>query len=358
MKKIITLLMALCILGAAAACSTGGGNDTGAEPDATQAPDTSTPEDATASEDTFCGATTYKVGVSIYDFNDCFMTMYRNELAAYFATLNTADVVYDVTILDAKRDMAEQVKHVDAFINMGIDVMIINLVTPASAGMVTEKVKAADIPVVYINREPPEDEMNAWDRLVYVGADPRHSGTAQGKIILDLPDRGDIDGDGVVRYVMIMGDPDCSDARYRTEYSIKALTDAGIRVETLFQQTGNWNTSEGQELAATAIAQFGAAIDVIFCNNDGMAIGAIEAIRAAGLQVGRDLYLVGVDAIPEAIDAIRAGDMTGTVLNDHIGQSHAAVDAAVRFLSGQSVERYYWVDYVKVTDDNINILFP
>lgn len=288
------------------------------------------------------------VGVSIYKFDDNFMTLYRQEIEAYFKTLETEDVKYNVNIQDGKGDMAEQTNQVDAFIAQKVDVMIINLVQSSSADIVTQKAKAADIPVVYINREPSEEDMNAWDKITYVGADARQSGTIQGEIIRDLPDNGDVDGDGVVRYVMIIGDPENVDAQYRTEFSIKALTDAGIAVEELFAQRGDWDQAKGQELAANALAQFGDAIDVIFCNNDGMAMGAMQAIETAGRVVGEDIYLVGVDAIPEAIDAINAGRMTGTVLNDHIGQSHTAVDAAIKFVNGESVAKYLWVDYVAV----------
>ena len=79
-----------------------------------------------------------------------------------------------------------------------------------------------------------------------------------------------------------------------------------------------------------------------------MALGAYAAIEAAGLKVGEDLYLLGVDALPEAIDLMKAGNMTGTVLNDHIAQSHAAVDAAVDVLAGGEMQNYYWANYAKV----------
>ena len=291
---------------------------------------------------------TYKVGVSIYKYDDNFMTLYREEIAAYFKTLETDTVKYDVTIMDGRGDQVEQTNQVDGFIAQGVDVMIINLVQSSSADTVTQKAKAAGIPVVYINREPSTTDMQAWNKICYVGADARQSGTYQGEIIRDLPDHGDVDGDGVVRYVMLVGDPENTDAQYRTEFSIKALTDAGIAVDKLFEQRGDWEQSKGQELAANALAQHGAAIDVIFANNDGMAMGAIEAIKAANRTVGTDIYLVGVDAIPEAIDAINAGKMTGTVLNDHIGQSHSAVNAALLYILGADVQTYYWVNYQKV----------
>jgi thiol-disulfide isomerase/thioredoxin len=83
-----------------------------------------------------------------------------------------------------------------------------------------------------------------------------------------------------------------------------------------------------------------------------MAMGALQSIKAAGRTVGKDIYLVGVDAIPEAVDAVASGDMTGTVLNDHVAQAHTAVDAAVKYLTGESVDTYQWIDYVKITADN------
>ena len=104
----------------------------------------------------------------------------------------------------------------------------------------------------------------------------------------------------------------------------------------------------GQEITAAALAQFGDDIEVVFCNNDGMALGAAAAIEAAGRVVGEDIYLLGVDALTECQEMVKAGTMTGTVLNDHIGQSHAAVDAAVAALNGEALQNYYWVDYLKV----------
>ena len=80
-----------------------------------------------------------------------------------------------------------------------------------------------------------------------------------------------------------------------------------------------------------------------------MALGADAAIKAKGRTVGKDIYLVGVDALDECQEMVKNGEMTGTVLNDHIGQSHTAVDVAVALLNGETIKDYYWVDYVKVT---------
>ncbi len=284
-----------------------------------------------------------KVGVCIYKYDDNFMTLYRTELQKYLEEKGCV-----VTVVDGKGDQNEQTNQVNAFIAEGVDVLIVNLVQSTSANAITDLAKAADIPVVYINREPSAEDMQAWDKICYVGADARQSGTMQGNLILDTENKGDFKGDGVVDYVMIMGDPENVDAQYRTEFSIKALTDAGIKVNKLFEQRGDWAQEKGQELAATALAQFGDQIDVIFCNNDGMALGALQSIKAAGRVVGKDIYLVGVDALDEVVELVHAGEMTGTVLNDHIGQSHKAADVAIEVAGGAIPEKNYTVDYVMV----------
>ncbi|HBK03236.1 MAG TPA: LacI family transcriptional regulator, partial [Clostridiales bacterium] len=131
-------------------------------------------------------------------------------------------------------------------------------------------------------------------------------------------------------------------------YSIKALTDAGVQVKELVKDVGNWDQTKGQEIVASALVKYGDEIEVVFCNNDGMALGAAAAIEAAGRTVGKDIYLLGVDALDECKEMVKKGTMTGTVLNDHIGQSHKAVDVAIQAMNGESIDNYYWVDYVKV----------
>ena len=299
-----------------------------------------------------CGVATAedapKIGVAIYQFADNFMTLYRTELARYL-TEDCGVPAENITIMDGKNDQAEQTNQIDAFIADNVDVMIINLVQSSSAASVIQKADAAGIPVVFINREPTADDMALSENICYVGADARQSGTFQGEIVAETENKGDINGNGTVDYVMIMGDPENIDAQYRTEYSIKALTDAGLAVNKLFEQRGDWDQTKGQELAATALTQFGTDVDVIFCNNDAMALGAAQAIKDAGRVVGEDIYLLGVDALAECVEMVNNGTMTGTVLNDHNGQSHAAADAAIKAAAGETLEKYYWVDYVKVT---------
>lgn len=352
MKKALALILALAMVFALCACGSS------SAPAATQAPAAPAATEAPAAPATPAApeVKTYKVGVAIYQFTDNFMTLYRNEIADYFKTLETDTVKYDVTVVDGKNDMATQTEQIRSFLTQGVDVIICNLVQTSSADVIVDEVAAAGVPLVLINREPlgaNGDEsyegilQNA--QVCYVGADARQSGTFQGVIVSELPDKGDINGDGKVSYIMIEGDPENVDAQYRTVYSIKALTDAGIEVECLDDQVGNWDQTKGQEICANALAAYGDKIEVVFCNNDGMALGAAAALAAAGRTVGTDVYLLGVDALDECVEMVNNGEMTGTVLNDHIGQSHTAVDVAVKLLNGEAIDNYYWVDYVKVT---------
>lgn len=297
-----------------------------------------------------------KVGVCIYQFSDNFMTLFRTELEDYLVKLGFSKE--NITIQDGQNDQATQSNQIDAFIADGVDVLIINPVNTSSAETITDKVVGAGIPLVYINREPGEDEEARWDEngwdVTYVGCDARQSGTFQGEIISDLGlDAIDKNGNGKIDYVMIEGDPENVDAKYRTEFSIKALEDAGLEVECLDDQVGNWDQATAQQLVANSLSQYGDDVEVVFCNNDAMALGALQSIEAAGRTVGEDIYLVGVDALTEALDNVASGKMTGTVFNDHFSQSHAAAIAAANYLTGTENEHYIGCDYVKVTADNV-----
>ncbi len=372
LKKVLAIAMASMMVFGLTAC---GGND--AAPATTEAPAEEAPaeeapaeeetpaEDAAAeteaeaedaaAEDADAAAAAAgeggNIGVCIYKFDDAFMTTYRNALQEILEGKG-----YTVTFMDGKNDQAEQNNQINNFIAQGVDALIINPVMTSAADQIIATVKDAGVPTVLINREPTAEQMSAYDKLVYVGCDARQSGTMQGELILDTENKGDINGDGKVSYIMIQGDPENVDAQYRTEFSVKALTDAGIEVEELDLQRGDWDRNKGQEIAQNDLAKFGDEIEVVFCNNDDMAIGALQAIQAAGRKVNEDIYLVGVDALDAALNEVASGNMTGTVLNDAQGQAEGAVAAMEELLGGKtyaSGEQSIYVDYVKVTPDNV-----
>ena len=357
-KKVTAMAMASCMILSMTAC----GGSKPAEPTAaaTEAATTEAAKEAetTAAEVKEAAGGDFsdkKVGISIYKFDDNFMTLYRTELERYL-TEELGFKKENITIQDGKGDQAEQTNQIQNFIASGVDVMILNLVQASSAPQVTDMCKDAGIPVVYINREPDTAEEERWasDSIsaTYVGADARQSGTYQGEEIVETANKGDINGDGKVSYIMVQGDPENVDAQYRTEFSVKALTDAGLEVEELLLQRGDWDQAKGQQIVQDALTQFGDKIEVVFCNNDAMALGALQAIDAAGRKVNEDIYLVGVDALTEAVQDITEGKMTGTVFNDYMGQAKTAADMAVKFLNGETVDPVNMVDYVKVTPDN------
>ena len=295
-----------------------------------------------------------KVGISIYKFDDNFMTLYRTELVRYL-TEDLGFKAENVVVQDGKGDQAEQTNQIQNFITQKYDVLILNLVQASSAPEITDMCNEAGIPVVYINREPDAEREEAWVtdgiKATYVGADARQSGTYQGEEIAELENKGDADGDGVVRYIMVQGDPENVDAQYRTEKSIERLSQ-DIEVEELTKQRGDWDQAKAQQIAQDALNQYGDKIEVIFCNNDAMALGALQAIEAAGRKVNEDIYLVGVDALTEAVQNVIDGKQTGTVFNNHFAQAQAASDIAVKFLSGEKVDAVNMVNYEKVTKDN------
>ncbi len=288
------------------------------------------------------------IGVCIYQFADNFMTLYRTDLEEYLK-----DMGYSVTIVDGKNDQNTQTEQINTFLQQGVDVLVINPVQTTSAQTIVDTVSPSETPIVFINREPEKAVLDSYTgKCCYVGADARQSGTYQGELILETETKGDINGDGVVKYIMCKGDPENIDAQYRTEYSIKALEDAGVKTELLYDYLDNWDQTKAQEDVASALSQFGSDIEVVFCNNDAMALGALQSIEQAGRTVGKDIYLVGVDALSEAVQNVVDGKMTGTVLNDDVGQATAAAAATKLYVEGKDVEQYYWVDYVKVTTEN------
>ncbi len=359
-KKFLSVTLALSLSAAMlAGCgATDSATDSSAETTTTTTDDKTTAEETAESAAESVGnedLADKKVGVCIYQFSDNFMTLFRGELENYLVSLGFSKD--NINIVDGANDQATQTNQIQNFITEGYDVLIINPVNSSSAQTITDMVVEAGIPLVYINREPDEDEEARWEEnnwdVTYVGCDARQSGTFQGEIVVDLGiDKIDFNGNKKVDYIMVEGDPENIDAQYRTEYSVKALTDAGLEVNCLDDQVGNWDQVQAQQIVANALSAYGDDIEVVFCNNDAMALGALQAIESAGRVVGEDIYLVGVDALSEALEDVIDGSMTGTVFNDHFSQSHSAADAAVNFLTGKGNDYYIGCDYVKVTADN------
>ena len=226
-------MKASAVVGAAGVLTACGGSSSSTAASSTAA--SSAAASAAASEAATGSA---NVGVCIYQFADNFMTLYRTDLEEYLK-----DKGYSVTIVDGKNDQNTQTEQINTFLQQGVDVLIINPVQTTSAQTIVDTISPSGTPIVFINREPEKAVLDSYaGKCCYVGADARQSGTYQGELILETETQGDINGDGKITYIMCKGDPENIDAQYRTEYSIKALTDAGVEVEQLDLQRGTWTT--------------------------------------------------------------------------------------------------------------------
>ena len=274
---------------------------------------------------------------------------------------------------DSNSQQNTQTEQVDTAITKGATCLIVNIVETGSddaAQGIVDKAKAADIPVIFFNREVSDAVVNSYEKCAFIGTDAAEAGHMQGQMIADYLlanyDDVDLNGDGTISYVMFKGQNANPEAEYRTQYAVEdcdaaleaagkpALTfyDANNADKFLVDRNGTWSAQASNEYMTTILSEYTEAnnnmVELVICNNDGMALGAAAAITAAGRTVGEDIYLLGVDALEECQEMVKNGTMTGTVLNDHVGQSHKAVDVAVQALNGEAIDNYYWVDYVKV----------
>ncbi|MGL5722312.1 MAG: galactose ABC transporter substrate-binding protein [Brevinema sp.] len=305
-----------------------------------------------------------KYGVSLYKFDDTFINNTGISITNRAKEVGGATV----TLADGQGAQPTQNDQVDLFITQGVKALGINMVDRTAASVIIGKAQAANVPVVFFNREPVESDMNSWDKVYYVGAKAEESGTMQGQAMVkywqENTATADRNGDGVLQYVMLTGEPGHQDAILRTEYAVKALIDSGLKVQKLAEDTGMWQRVNGQEKMAAWISAYGDRIEAVFANNDDMGLGAIEALKAAGYftEGGKYVPVISVDATAPALDALKEGTLYATVLNDAKGQGYATFDLMNALAKGTDPAslpgivldrgKYVWVPYVPVTKEN------
>jgi len=306
-----------------------------------------------------------KIGVSIYKFDDTFMSYVRGKIESEAKAASTT-----ISVQDGQGDQSKQNDITDLFLTQGYNSLAINMVEPASANVLIQKAAAKKVPLVLFNREPGDLDLAKFPNVYYVGAKAQESGTMEGTIAANYWKKtpaADKNKDGTMQYVMLIGDPANTDAKYRTEFSIKAVKAAGIKVEELAADTAMWQRGDAQNKMQAWLAKFGDKIEMVFANNDDMALGAIEALKAAGyFTAGKYMPVVGVDATPPALDALKQGTLLGTVLNDAVNQGKATYDLAAQLGAGSKTIKtvaplankdgqpdanghYVWVPYQMVT---------
>ncbi|TDT72240.1 glucose-binding protein /galactose-binding protein [Hypnocyclicus thermotrophus] len=299
------------------------------------------------------------IGVTIYKYDDNFMALVRQAIEKGAEGKSGIKVLMN----DSQNDQSKQNDQIDVLISKGVSALAINLVDPAAAQTVIEKARKENIPVVFFNKEPSQKALNSYDKTYYVGTESKEAGIIQGELIAKhwkMHSEWDLNKDGVLQYALLKGEPGHPDAEARTEYVIKTLNEKGVKTENLHLDTAMWDTAQAKDKAEAWLSGPNRdKIEVFITNNDAMALGVIEALKANGKT---NIPVYGVDALAEALVKIEKGELQGTVLNDASSQGQATLDLAVNLANGKDpLEGTNWklknkavrVPYVGVDAENL-----
>ena len=305
-----------------------------------------------------------KVGVTIYKYDDEFMSYIRSSME------NAAYGRIALNMNDSQNDQNVQLLQVDEMISKGARALAINLVDPKAAQTVLDKAKAANLPIIFFNKEPEASVLKNYDKAWFVGTDSKESGVLQGKMIVDLWNQNknnwDKNHDGKLSYVLLKGEPGHPDAEARTKYALDEIKKAGIFVEELAAATAMWDSAKAKDKMDGWISKFNDRIEFVISNNDVMALGALDSLEKAGyLSENKFIPVVGIDAIPDAVKKIKEGTMVGTILNDANSQGKAIIDLATNAANGKNIisgtswkidnNRSVRIHYVTIIKDNTDV---
>jgi inositol transport system substrate-binding protein len=285
------------------------------------------------------------VGVSMARFDDNFLTVLRNGLVEYAGTLNGVDVQVE----DAQNDVAKQLDQIKNFVASGVDAIIVNPVDTSATQAMSDAAAAGNVPLVYVNREPVNVD-SLPDNQAFVASDERESGTLETKEVCRLFKEA---GKSEVSVYVIMGELSNQAAQQRTQdiHDVIDKGECGVKVNIIDKQTSNWMREEAQNLMTNWLST-GTAFDGVIANNDESAIGAIQAMKAANVDM-KAVVVGGVDATQDALQAMQAGDLDVTVFQDAAGQGKGSLDAALKLAKGEAVEQKVYIPFQLVTPANI-----
>lgn len=293
-----------------------------------------------------------RIGISLYRGDDTFINNIREELeekAKEYERENGIKVTLDIQ--DAKGSQNTQNNQVERFISLGCDVLCINPVDRMDASAIIDKAMTAGVPVVFFNRQPVEEDMDRWDQLYYIGVDAKETAILQGQMVVDLyreqPMAVDINGDGVVNYVLLEGESSHQDSLIRTEWSIQTLKDGGVPIEKITGGIANWERSQASALMEQWLLAYPDTIELVVSNNDDMALGAIDALERAEIT---GVNVIGIDGTIPGLEALKNGKMLGTVSANKELYASAIMELAISRALGEPLSEeyvleggtYYW----------------
>lgn len=284
---------------------------------------------------------TLRVGVTLYRGDDSFINNLcgkMEEKAKAYEKETGVKVILDV--VDGKGNQNTQNSQVDRFISLGVDVICVNMVDRSAASYIISRAMEGDIPVIFFNREPVEEDMNRWEKLYYVGESAKESAVLQGNILVDAYKKDhaslDLNGDGKVSYVLLEGETSHQDSLIRTEWSIQTLKDGGVPLEKITGGIGNWEKSQGSAWMEKWLDEYPDEIELVISNNDDMALGAADALERK--KITRPIKIVGIDGTPQGIEGLNSGKLFGTVQCDSDEYANAVFQIAAAAGLGQNVQ--------------------
>jgi len=290
-------------------------------------------------------ATAETIGVTMALFDDNFLTVLRNGIQDLADGMDGVDV----QIEDAQNDVARQLDQINNFIASGVDAVIVNPVDTSATEAMTAAAANAGVPLVYVNREPINVD-SLPDNQAFVASNEIESGTlAAFEGCKLLRGKGKAGG---ARVYILMGELSNQAAVQRTKDFHDVIgMDMCSFIEIVDEQTANWSRDEAQDLMTNWLSA-GEEFDAVFANNDEMAIGSIQAMKATGISM-EEIVVTGVDATQDALAAMQAGDLDVTVFQDAHGQGSGSLGAALALARGEEVDQKVYIPFQLVTPDNI-----
>lgn len=281
-----------------------------------------------------------KIGYAINNLNDTFQT-YILESAQEAAKENG----FKVRVENAKEDLISQQDQVNTLIQNGVKALIVVPVDTSAMEPITKAAQNANIPLVYVNRNPyagKEDTMP--ENVYYVGSEEITAGIMQMEFIGEK-----LDGEGKIAVLMgILGN---EGAMKRTAGVEQVMKEKYPNMEILNKETAEWQRDKALTIAENWISTYGDDLKAIVANNDEMALGAVQAAKKSKRN---DLIVTGVDAIPDALGAVEKEELSATVFQDGVGQGEGAVSIIKTVLDGEKPkENVTYVPFQLVTKENV-----
>ena len=285
------------------------------------------------------------VGFAMSEFNDNWLTIMRNA-AVEWAAENGHDLIME----DGQSDVGRQLDQINNFIATGVDAIVVVPIDGNATQALTNAAQSAGIPMVYANRVPGNFD-TLPDNQVVVASDETESGTLETFHICQML-RAAGKADGGARAFILQGMLHHPAGIQRTKdiHDVVAMDMCNF-IEIVDTQVGNFNRNQGQDLMTNWLTT-GDEFDAVIANNDEMAIGAILALKAAGVDMD-SVIVGGIDATPDALQAMAAGDLDVTVFQNAAAQGAGSVQTAIALSNGESVPRFVRIPFELVTPENM-----